>query len=179
MMLTGIAIWAYLTRPKPESKYKSKIIPACYTLDLIIDMKIAKKLKAEGYNIKKIKETDNEAMQDYIGKPFINIKKRAEYEGKDLAPPELVDSKKKPFNGIVGNGSKVNVVFAAKEWEDDRDNNKIKIAAKLRKVQVLDLVSHESLEEFEEEEGFIAVAAVGSSKSDDVFADDDDDDIMF
>jgi len=177
MILSGIALWPYLNRPKPASKYKKKIIPSSYTLDLILDIKTAKKLKAKGFNIKKVKETDNELMQDYIGKPFVNISKRAEYEGKDLEGPEVVDAKRKPFNGIVGNGSKVNVVFAAKEWEDDRDDGKIKIAAKLRKVQVIDLVSYESLEEFEDEDGFEATNS--STKSSESLDDIDDDDLDF
>lgn len=188
MKLTGIAAWAFLTKPKPASKYKGKPIPASYAVNLLLDVQTAKKLHKEGFNVKKVKE-EIPGIPDAEGQYYLTIKKPADHKGTPTTPPEIVDAQLNPFSGLIGNGSKITVVFAAKEWEMELGQTVATgIAAKLRKVQVLDLVEYggkeeeEDLEEFAKEEGFIA-AETSSEKVkkdlDEVFGDDSDDDLAF
>lgn len=177
MKLTGIAAWAFLTKPKPATKTKKGIIDSMYTVNLILDVKTAKKLKADGFNIKRIQK-EVPGIDNAVGKPFIQIKKPAEYDGTPTTPPEVVDSQLKPFTGLIGNGSKISVVFAAKEWEGFGTTG---IAAKLRKAQILDLVSYiedEDLEEFEVTQGFVSEDAVAISATAEVKEVADDGDIF-
>lgn len=182
MKLTGIASWAFLTKPKASTKFKNGIIPSMYTVNLMLDVKTAKKLKAEGFNVKK-NTVEIPGIENAVGKPYLQIKKGAEYEGKPTKPPEVFDSKLQPFTGLIGNGSKISVIFAAREWESMGQTG---TAASLRKVQVLELVeygSDEDLESFEEEDGgFVTSAssakATATSAKEESF-DDEDDDLAF
>ena len=163
MKVSGIASWAFLTKAKPAFKTKGSTIPSTYTVDLILDIKTAKALKAEGLNVKRVTK-EISGIEDAIGKPYLTIKKPAEFDGIPTSPPEVVDSKLNPFNGIIGNGSKISVVFATKAWEGFGTTG---VAAKLRKVQVLDLVTYagkEELEDFSTEDGFVAT----EKKEDDI-----------
>lgn len=154
MKLSGIAAWAFVQSPKKEhTTKKGQIIPSVYTLDLILDVKTAKELKAKGFKVKKI-EKEIKGIPDAVGKPFLQIKKPAMYEGIPTDPPEVVNGKLQPMTKLIGNGSEVNVIFAAREWEAFGQKG---VSAKLRKVQVIKLVEYagaEDLEEFEEIEGF-------------------------
>ena len=162
MLIEGIAAWAFLSKPKPAGKTKDgKTIPSVYTINVILEPDVAKELKSQGLNVKKI-EQDIKGIDGAIGKGILQIKKPAEYDGTATEPPVVVDAKKNPFSGIVGNGSKVKVVFATKEWESFGTKG---VAAKLRKVQILDLVPYEAedLEDFDEEDGFTATSTAAST----------------
>ncbi len=168
MKLTGIISWAHLAKPKPATKVKGNTIPSVYSVDMILERDIAKKLKKEGFNVKQIKK-DIPGIEDSAGKYSLTIKKPAEYDGDPTTPPTVVDAQLKPFKGLIGNGSTLTVVFATKEWEGFGTTG---MAAKLRKVQVLDLVEYEEdLEDFESVDGFSG----SESKSIKDESDDEDD----
>lgn len=176
MKLTGIAVWAHTSKPKAARTHEGKTYPAIYAIDIFIEQKEARKMKKEGFNVKKVTQ-DIKGIEGAIGKYTLTIKKNAYYEGNPNKPPIVVDSQLKPYTGLIGNGSKVSVVFAAKEWTGFGTTG---IAAGLRKIQVIDLVEYdadEDLEEFGEVEGFApakVVAAVVNSATTDV-----DDDLDF
>lgn len=171
MKLTGIVSWAHVTKPKPASKHKGGIIPSVYAVDMILEKEAAKKLKKEGFNVKQIKD-DIKGIEDAVGKYKLTIKKPAEYEGNPTTPPTVVDAQLKPFTGLIGNGSKLTVVFATKEWEGFGTTG---TAAKLRKVQVLDLVPYESDEDLEDFESVDGFSSGESSKEVKIESDDEDD----
>lgn len=162
MKVSGISAYAFLREPSKEKKLDNGIIPSQYSINLILDIKTAKLLKAEGLNVKKVKK-EIPGIEGAVGKHFLMIKKAATYKDIPTSPIDVVDSELQPFKGLVGNGSKVNVVFAAKEWEAFGTSG---VAAKLRKVQIIDLVEYspkEDLEEFEKEDGFLAGKSVEDS----------------
>ena len=171
MKLTGIASWAFLSKPKPAGVYDGRPIPSVYTVNLIIGDKTAKKLTDEGFNVKEITK-EIKGIKGALGKHSLQIKKQAEYKGDPTAPPTVVDAQLKPFSGLVGNGSKITVVFATNPWTMGRDKG---IAAKLRKVQILDLVPYESDEDLEEFESVKGFSGSESSKEVKVESDDEDD----
>lgn len=184
MKIQGKAAWAYLNKPKEEGIVKSKKtgkpngkkIQPKYTILLVLEPKLGNKLLKAGYNVKKAKE-DISGIEGSKGKPTLEISTNAFFENEPMPKPEVVDSKVEPFTGRVGNGSTVNVVFFSYEYEDDDGNTKY--AAKLRKVQILDLVSYDNLESFEEEEGFESTTKVSAVAGTDSFEDESDDDLDF
>ena len=149
-VVTGIAQWASLARPNNMSgKYQ---IDVCNLSEADV-----KQLEGQGVtNIHHEESRDD----DYEPKGhFVTMRSNAvSKEGKHLDPPDVVDAKKKPLprGVLVGNGSKVNVVYDPFEWTFKK---KAGTSAGLRIVQVLELVKFEGgsgLDDLEEEDGFTA-----------------------
>jgi len=173
MKVTGKAAWSFLSKPKPAGVTKDGIpIPSMYTLNVVFDkatatalMKESKELQSNGLNIKKV-DKEIPGIEGSEGMYFLQIKKIAEYEGKPVPAPNLVDSKKQPIDVIVGNGSTVNVLFAAKPY---KKGNNAGVTAKLHTVQVIDLVEYNpdglSLDELDEVDGFVASSASTATAS--------------
>lgn len=170
MKVTGKAAWSYLTKPKPAGSFDGVPIPSMYTLNVIMDkaeaqrlMKESKEIQEPGLNIKKV-EKDIPGIENAIGMYSLQIKKYAQYEGTDLPAPHLVDSQKNAIDVIVGNGSTVNVLFAAKGYKKGANKG---VTAKLRAVQVIDLVEYEpdglSLDELEEVDGFVSTGVASAA----------------
>ena len=63
--------------------------------------------------------------------------------------PQLVDAEKNPLNKIVGNGSKVKVMYKSYDWNYKGKTGK---GLDLQAVQVLDLVEYTPKEDFGVEE---------------------------
>lgn len=173
MIVSGIAAWACIQKPKPEGKYQGKKIPAVYTIDVFLDKDKAKELKKKGYNIKTAKQ-DVPGLEKSKGKPFLQVKKKAFYDdGNPVAKPRCVDSAKQEFTGLIGNGSKVNVSYNEYEWESFGSKG---TAAQLRGVQVVELVAFkgDEVDEFEEVDGFTStIEDTNEAKEQDAEQDDD------
>lgn len=150
MLVSGIAAWAFVNKPKEERTIKVRgrnvKVPARYTMDLIITDDDAKTLSAEGIDVKQL-DDDVKGIANSKGKHYITIKKNAYYEdGTEAAAPEVVDASCKPFKKLIGNGSEVNVVFAAKPYDSPMGSG---VSCRLAKVQVIKLVEYgEPLEDF-------------------------------
>lgn len=140
MIVSGVAAWPFVTRPRAARDN----MPAVYTLDLLLDIETAKKLKGLGLKIDKVKE-DIPGIEDSKGKPFLRLKRKVKLaDGTELGPPEVVDAAVKPYSGIVGNGSKVNVIFKAREWKSPLGSG---VSADLYKVQITELVEYKGSSE--------------------------------
>ena len=167
-VVTGIAQWASLAKPNDLSeKYQ---IDVCHLSEA--DVKQLEKQGVTNVHEETSRADDKEPRGYYITMRSNAISKA----GKVLAPPDVVDAKKKPLpRGVwVGNGSKVNVVYDTFDWTYKK---KAGISAGLRIVQVIELVEYvapddsSGLDDLEEEEGFTAPDD-GSDELDDKSQDD-------
>lgn len=147
-VVKGTAYWTHV--PKPNTRFEP-----VYSVDLVVDPDTAQKLEQEGLNVK----------EDDRGLVCIFKRKVYDRHGKERPAPVLVDAKKQPFNGQVGNGSTVNVQYRPFSWTY---GNKKGVSADLIGIQVLELNEYaEDKIDFEELEGFEA-----ENIGDDIFGDD-------
>lgn len=141
--VTGVAAWAHISKPSKEStiEYKGRksTIPSRYSIDVFLSDDSAAKLKKAGFAVKNAK-ADVSGIPNSAGKPFLQVKKPAEYKSGDATqPPICVDSQLDEYKGLIGNGSKVVVKFKAVEYEIMGREG---ISARLEAVQVTELVSY-------------------------------------
>ena len=121
-LVEGNAYWASVTTPN------TKFEPV-YTVNLVVDDKVAKEFAAKGHKIKQMDEG-----------PSIVIKRKVtDKSGKASPAPKLVDSDKQPFNEMVGNGSRVKVQYH--EWETSNQFGDFK-GLDFQAMQVIDLVPY-------------------------------------
>lgn len=137
----GRAYWASIT--SPNTRYEP-----VYTVDLVLDDKVADKFESDGYRVKTLIVND-----EVVGRS-INIKRKvnkANGNGMNKVPL-LLDKNKVPMDELIGNGSLVKVQY--NEWETENKFGKFK-GLDLQAVQVLDLVPYKSGDgdEFEAIEG--------------------------
>ena len=100
-----------------------------YKIDLAVDSQTAEELKGKGVSVK----------QDDRGS-IIKVKtKVARADGTKNPMPRLVDSAKHPIDVLVGNGSKVKVLYKSFDWTFA---GKSGTSLDLQAVQVLDLVPY-------------------------------------
>lgn len=142
MKTTGTAMWAFTKNP--DSKFEP-----CWRINVLLSDEEANKLKELGLKIKR----NDDGIFEFRLKRNVERKKGT---GKN-DPPKVVDAQLNPFDGLIGNGSKVNVKFGLYSWEF---KGKKGISADLQAVQVLDLVPYVSSES--EEEEFEVVETQGS-----------------
>ncbi len=126
MKTTGIAMWAYTKTP--DTKFD-----ACWRITVILSEAEAKKLKDAGL---KVTRNDDTGVPEYKFKRNVDKKKAGAVVGTN-PPPRVVDAAKQPFDGIIGNGSIVNVQFAPFSWEY---KGKKGTGADLVAIQIVDLV---------------------------------------
>lgn len=136
----GTAFWAFLSKPNEMS--------GKFQMDLgLLDAAAIKSFKDAKISVKK-DDKYPPGDEKYRGN-YVTLKAGDEF------PPAVVDAKKQPLptGVLVGNGSKVKVVFNAFEWTF---KNKSGISAGLQAVQVLDLIPFEArgISELEEEQGY-------------------------
>ena len=152
-VVTGIAQWASLAKPNDLSeKYQ---IDVCHLSEA--DVNQLEKQGVTNVHEETSRADDKEPRGNYITMRSNAVSKT----GKILPPPDVVDAKKKPLprGVLVGNGSKVNVVYDTFDWTYKK---KAGISAGLRIVQVIELVEYiapddsSGLDDLEEEEGFTA-----------------------
>lgn len=160
----GIAFWASVQ--EPNTMYDPE-----WCIDVLVDKATGKGLKAQGLKVKPV-DTDKYG-EDYEGMGVVKIKRGVTTKkGKANDAPRIVDSSKQPFSGLIGNGSKVNVLYDLYDWTYKQSSG---ISADLKAVQVLELVEYvgkEDNEDFEEEEGFESNNTNNNKEED--FDDDED-----
>ena len=101
-VISGTAYWASIQ--SPNTKFEPN-----WQID-VGNLDAANKAIAEsdGLNVK----TD-ETKGDYV-----TIKRKVKRkDGNDNNPPVVVDAQKRPMLELVGNGSKVNVLYSTYEWK--------------------------------------------------------------
>lgn len=132
-IVEGTAYWASVTRPNEKFE-------PMWRVDLALSDKDAEAFKKEGFNLKEITVDD---------KPIKNVlifkRKVSKANGEKNQQPQLVDAEKKPLDKIVGNGSKVKVMYKSFDWNYKGKTGK---GLDLQAVQVLDLVEYTPKEEF-------------------------------
>lgn len=124
MIVQGIAYWAKVREDVFDKKFNR------WTIDVILDTKGVNKLKEAGLKPKKNED----------GKWVFKFK-RARIRKKDgvaKTPPVVVDEYNKPFTGLIGNGSVVNIQFTPIKYTEYGGG----ITHDLQGVQVVDLVPY-------------------------------------
>jgi hypothetical protein len=136
-IVEGTAYWASITRPNEKFE-------PMWSIDLSVDDKTASEFQKEGF---KVGETtiDNQTIKNVI-----KFKRKvSKANGDKNQQPQLVDSEKNPLNKIVGNGSKVKVMYKSYDWNYKGKTGK---GLDLQAVQVLDLVEYTPKEDFDVED---------------------------
>ena len=133
-IIEGTAYWASLTRPNEKFE-------PMWTIDLSVDEKSANELKEQGIKV-------GETTVDETTIPNIVKFKRkcSKANGDKNTQPQLVDASKNPLDKIVGNGSKVKVMYKPYEWNF---KGKKGMGLDLQAVQVIDLVEYTPREDFD------------------------------
>lgn len=121
-VIQGRAYWTFVTTPN------TKFTPA-YTVNLVVDPKVADDFKKRGYTVKDMDEG-----------PALIIKRKVDGpNGMVRSAPRLLDKNKREIDVNVGNGSLVNVQF--KEWETVWKGTTFK-GLDFQAMQVIDLIEY-------------------------------------
>jgi hypothetical protein len=114
-----------------------------WRLDLAVDDATASEFQKQGFSI------GETVINDETIKNIIKFKRKvSKANGDRNQQPQLVDAEKKPLDKIVGNGSKVKVMYKSYDWNYKGKTGK---GLDLQAVQVLDLVEYTPKEDFEVE----------------------------
>ena len=114
-----------------------------WRLDLAVDDATASEFQKQGFSI------GETTINDETIKNIIKFKRKvSKANGDRNQQPQLVDAEKKPLDKIVGNGSKVKVMYKSYDWNYKGKTGK---GLDLQAVQVLDLVEYTPKEDFEVE----------------------------
>lgn len=140
----GTACWAHVVKPN------TKFDPV-YSIDVIVGKEEAEVLELSGLTVK----------EDDRGLVCVFRRKAFKKDGSPANQPSVVDAKRHPYNGTVGNGSLVNVQYRVYDWTF---GNKKGTSADLIAVQVLTLNEYaDDTISFEEEDGFEAESVLDSA----------------
>ena len=135
-IVEGKAYWASITRPNEKFE-------PMWRVDLAVDDATASEFQKQGFNI------GETTVNDETIKNIIKFKRKvSKANGDRNQQPQLVDSEKKPLDKIVGNGSKVKVMYKSYDWNYKGKTGK---GLDLQAVQVIDLVEYTPKESFEVE----------------------------
>ena len=130
----GTAYWASLKRPNEKFE-------PMWRIDLAVDDNTAVDLAKEGITL-------GETVID--GNTIKNVvkfkRKVSKANGDKNQPPSLVDGQKQPLDKIVGNGSKVVVMYKSYDWNYKGKTGK---GLDLQAVQVKNLVEYTPKEDFD------------------------------
>ena len=130
----GTAYWASLTRPNEKFE-------PMWRLDLAVDDATAKEFAKEGFTLGETNIDGN------VVKNIIKFKREvSKNNGDKNQPPMVVDGSKKPLDKIVGNVSKVIVMYKSYDWNY---KGKTGVGLDLQAVQVKELVEYTPKEDFE------------------------------
>jgi hypothetical protein len=136
-IVEGIAYWASLTRPNEKFE-------PMWRVDLSLDEASAEDLKSKGIVLKE------SVVDDKPIKNMVTFKRKvSKANGDKNSQPTLVDAEKKPLDKIVGNGSKVKVMYKSYDWNY---KGKTGVGLDLQAVQVVDLIEYQPREDFTIEE---------------------------
>ena len=127
-VIQGKAYWASLVNP--NTTFDSD---GTWSIDVSLDEKNKKIAEADGLTIK----NKNDDRGD-----FVSIKRNVKRKDGNLnTAPEVLDAQKRTMmSTLVGNGSKVNVLYSTYEW---KFKGRAGVSADLKKVQVVDLVPYQ------------------------------------
>jgi hypothetical protein len=141
-VISGTAYWASIT--SPNTKFDPK-----WTIDVSnLDKAAMKQLDADGLTDKIKNKGDDRG-------DFISISRNVtKSSGEPNSAPEVKDAQNKTvLNTLVGNGSKVNVLYRPYDWDNSFGSGK---SADLSAVQIVELVEYEGdgSEGFDTVEGY-------------------------
>ena len=132
-IVEGKAYWASVTRPNEKFE-------PMWRIDLAVDDATASEFQKQGFQIGET-VVDNQTIKN-----IIKFKRKvSKPNGDKNQQPQLVDAEKKPLDKIVGNGSKVKVMYKSYDWNYKGKTGK---GLDLQAVQVLDLIEYTPKEEF-------------------------------
>jgi len=152
-IIEGTAYWASLTRPN------SKFEPM-WRVDLSVSDEVAEDFRSKGISVGQT-VVDEQTINN-----IVRFKRKvSKANGDKNQPPTLVDASKQPLDKIVGNGSKVKVMYRSYDWNF---KGKKGVGLDLQAVQVSDLIEYLPRDEFEIEEKVSIKNADGSSASVDI-----------
>jgi|TARA_R110000822_G_scaffold26240_2_gene79113 hypothetical protein len=130
----GTAYWASLTRPNEKFE-------PMWRIDLAVDDDTASDLAKQGIALGETNIDGNTI------KNIIKFKRKvSKNNGDKNTPPTLVDGQKRPLDKIIGNGSKVVVMYKSYDWNY---KGKTGVGLDLQAVQVKELVEYTPKEDFE------------------------------
>lgn len=130
----GTAYWASLSRPNEKFE-------PMWRIDLALDDDTAAQFAKEGFTLGET-TIDGETIKN-----IIKFKRKvSKNNGDKNQPPMVVDGAKKPLDKIVGNGSKVVVMYKSYDWNYKGKTGK---GLDLQAVQVKDLVEYTPKEDFD------------------------------
>jgi hypothetical protein len=107
-----------------------------YTVDLVIEDKVADDFQARGFKVKDLTIGD-----EPVGRAITIKRKVNGPSGMVRKAPKLFDKDKVPMDELIGNGSHVKVQY--NEWETSNKYGDFK-GLDFQAMQVLDLVSYKS-----------------------------------
>jgi hypothetical protein len=132
--IEGTAYWASLTRPNEKFE-------PMWRIDLAVDDNTATDLAKEGITLGETVIDGNTI------KNVIKFKRKvSKANGDKNQPPSIVDGQKQPLDKIVGNGSKVVVMYKSYDWTYKGKTGK---GLDLQAVQVKNLVEYTPKEDFD------------------------------
>ena len=137
-IVTGTAYWASLDRANEKFE-------PMWRIDLAVDDKTAEEFRNNGHTIATTKHND-----EVITNILRFKRKVSKNNGDKNTKPNLIDDQKNPLNKIVGNGSKVRVMYKSYDWNFKGKKGK---GMDLQAVQVLDHVEYIPKEDFPAVEG--------------------------
>jgi|TARA_R110000851_G_scaffold177145_3_gene323908 hypothetical protein len=130
----GTAYWASLSRPNEKFE-------PMWRIDLALDDDTAAQFAKEGFTLSET-TIDGDTVKN-----IIKFKRKvSKNNGDKNQPPMIVDGAKKPLDKIVGNGSKVVVMYKSYDWNYKGKTGK---GLDLQAVQVKDLVEYTPKEDFD------------------------------
>ena len=132
-IVEGTAYWASITRPNEKFE-------PMWRVDVALSDKDAEEFKSKGVNLKE------SVIEDKSVKNLVTFKRKvSKANGDRNSQPTLVDAEKKPLDKIVGNGSKVKVLYKSYDWNY---KGKTGTGLDLQAVQVVDLIEYQPREDF-------------------------------
>jgi hypothetical protein len=135
-IIEGTAYWASLTRPNEKFE-------PMWRIDVAVDDKTADELKSQGIPLGET-TIDEKTISN-----IVRLKRKVQKANGDKnTQPQLVDSAKNPRDKVVGNGSKVKVMYKPYEWNF---KGKKGMGLDLQAVQVIDLIEYIPQEDFQVE----------------------------
>ena len=133
-IIEGTAYWASLTRPNEKFE-------PMWRIDLAVDDKTAEDFRSQGISVGET-VVDEQTISN-----IIRFKRKVQKANGDKnQQPTLVDGGKKPLDKIVGNGSKVKVMYRPYDWNFKGKKGK---GLDLQAVQVVNLIEYTPKEDFE------------------------------
>ena len=132
-IVEGTAYWASIT--SPNEKFEPM-----WRVDVALSDKDAEEFKSKGVNLKE------SVIEDKTVSNLVTFKRKvSKANGDRNSQPTLVDAEKKPLDKIVGNGSKVKVMYKSYDWNY---KGKTGTGLDLQAVQVVDLIEYQPREDF-------------------------------